>query len=131
MPVIAPVKKGTTRFIEDDIEEAVQAVGHISKVSQCNCRQRFEERFSASRMAQGYLARTVPLLPSATLTLGMSVDLAAGLDATYSVSDDFCPPNSRPPGEHRVELSEEDAELRHEQRQQVWFVWVIVVGHIQ
>ncbi len=37
------------------MEEAVQAVARVPAISRARCRQVFEERFSASRMAQDYL----------------------------------------------------------------------------
>jgi glycosyltransferase involved in cell wall biosynthesis len=40
----------------DDLEEAVHAAERIPMVSRWRCRQRFEERFSASRIARDYLA---------------------------------------------------------------------------
>ena len=54
-----------------------------------------------------------------------------GLAATQGVCDDLRPYNSRTPQGHSIELGEEGAELRHEQRPQVRFVRVIVVGHVQ
>ena len=46
---------GVTGWIVEGIEEAVQAVGRMSAISRARCRQIFEERFLASRMAQDYL----------------------------------------------------------------------------
>ena len=46
---------GVTGWIVEGIEEAVQAVGRVSAISRARCRQIFEERFLASRMAQDYL----------------------------------------------------------------------------
>ena len=46
---------GVTGWIVEDIEEAVPAVGRVPALSRARCRQVFEERFSACRMAQDYL----------------------------------------------------------------------------
>src|SRR5215475_5420738 len=46
---------GVTGFVVKDIDEAVQAVERVPALSRARCRQVFEERFSASRMARDYL----------------------------------------------------------------------------
>lgn len=46
---------GVTGWIVESLEEAVQAVARVATLSRTRCRQVFEERFSASRMAQDYL----------------------------------------------------------------------------
>lgn len=50
------IDNGVTGFVVDSVDEAVQAVGEISSLSRERCRQTFEKRFSAKRMAQDYLA---------------------------------------------------------------------------
>ncbi|HXF64993.1 MAG TPA: glycosyltransferase family 4 protein [Caldilineaceae bacterium] len=45
-----------TGFIVNDLEEAVQAVGRVDQIDRGECRRVFEERFSAPRMAQDYVA---------------------------------------------------------------------------
>jgi hypothetical protein len=45
-----------TGFIVDDLEGAVRAAARLPTVSRWCCRQRFEARFSAARMARDYLA---------------------------------------------------------------------------
>jgi hypothetical protein len=107
-----------TGCIVDDIEEAVRTIGLNPKLSRWRCRQYCEERFSALGMVQDYLVRKVPLLPP-TLTLGMQVDLSVSPDslaATQGISDYLGPHNSRPLEGGSVQLGEEGAELRHEQR---------------
>lgn len=42
-------------FIVDDLDAAVQAVQRIHSLSRQGCRERFEARFTASRMAQDYV----------------------------------------------------------------------------
>ena len=49
------LEDGVTGWIVEGIEEAVQAVGRVSAISRARCRQIFEERFLACRMAQDYL----------------------------------------------------------------------------
>lgn len=50
------VDDGVTGFIVDDLEEATAAVAKIRDLDRHLCRRRFEERFSAARMAQEYVA---------------------------------------------------------------------------
>ena len=50
------VEEGGTGFIVEGLEDAVKAVERVSTLSRKRCRQVFEERFTASRMAQDYLA---------------------------------------------------------------------------
>jgi glycosyltransferase involved in cell wall biosynthesis len=49
------LEDGVTGWIVDGREEALQAVERVATLSRARCRQVFEERFSASRMAQDYL----------------------------------------------------------------------------
>jgi len=49
------LEDGVTGWIVEGIEEAVQAVERVPALSRACCRQVFEERFSASRMAHDYL----------------------------------------------------------------------------
>ena len=50
------MQEGVTGFIVDSLDKAVQAVERVSTLSRKRCRQVFEERFSASRMARDYVA---------------------------------------------------------------------------
>jgi glycosyltransferase involved in cell wall biosynthesis len=50
------LEDGVTGFMVDDVETAVRAAEHIPTLSRWRCRQRFEARFSAARMARDYLA---------------------------------------------------------------------------
>ena len=49
------VEESVTGFVVDDITAAVEAVGKVRDLNRTLCRQRFEQRFSAERMARGYL----------------------------------------------------------------------------
>jgi len=49
------LEDGVTGWIVESIEEAVLAVARVPALNRARCRQVFEERFSAFRMAQDYL----------------------------------------------------------------------------
>jgi glycosyltransferase involved in cell wall biosynthesis len=46
---------GETGFVVDTIDEAVQAVGQVARLSRNACRRAFEQHFDATRMAQNYV----------------------------------------------------------------------------
>jgi glycosyltransferase involved in cell wall biosynthesis len=49
------IEDGVTGFVVDSVAEAVRAVGRVDELSRRRCRQAFERRFTAPRMAQDYL----------------------------------------------------------------------------
>jgi glycosyltransferase involved in cell wall biosynthesis len=49
------IKHGRTGFIVETIEEAVQAVAQAGILRRQNCRDEFEKRFDAARMAEDYV----------------------------------------------------------------------------
>ena len=49
------IDRGTTGFIVNGIEEAVQALHNIHLIDRTECRTVFEQCFSAERMAQDYI----------------------------------------------------------------------------
>jgi glycosyltransferase involved in cell wall biosynthesis len=49
------IDDGVTGFIVDDLDAAVEAVPKIRDLDRNLCRRRFEERFSATRMARDYV----------------------------------------------------------------------------
>jgi glycosyltransferase involved in cell wall biosynthesis len=49
------IDDGVTGFIVDDLDAATHAVPKIRELDRNLCRRRFEERFSATRMAQDYV----------------------------------------------------------------------------
>jgi glycosyltransferase involved in cell wall biosynthesis len=67
------INDGMTGYIVHNVEEAVQAVTKVSSLSRKRCRQVFEERFTADRMARDYVrvfeqltrGETMPLRTSA------------------------------------------------------------------
>ena len=50
------VEDGVTGFIVEDMESAIAAVGRLHTLDRSRVRQRFEERFTARRMAEDYLS---------------------------------------------------------------------------
>ena len=50
------VEDGRTGFVVDSIEAAVTALERVARLDRSMVRERFEERFSAARMAQDYLS---------------------------------------------------------------------------
>jgi glycosyltransferase involved in cell wall biosynthesis len=50
------MEEGQTGFIVESLEDAVDAVERVPTLSRRRCRQVFEERFSAARMARDYLS---------------------------------------------------------------------------
>jgi glycosyltransferase involved in cell wall biosynthesis len=49
------LEHGVTGFVVDTLDEAVRAVERVSTISRQRCRQIFERRFTASRMADDYV----------------------------------------------------------------------------
>ena len=49
------IDDGQTGFIVDTMEEAIEAIHRIPELSRERCRQTFEERFTATRMAEQYV----------------------------------------------------------------------------
>jgi glycosyltransferase involved in cell wall biosynthesis len=49
------MEQGRTGFIVDQLDDAVQAVRRVPLLSRARCREIFEERFTAARMARDYL----------------------------------------------------------------------------
>ena len=53
------VEHGRTGFIVDSLEDAITAVQKVGSIDRRACRAAFEERFTAHRMAQGYLTISI------------------------------------------------------------------------
>lgn len=49
------MKEGVSGFVVDSPEQAVAAVSRLEEVERAGCRAYFEQRFSADRMAEGYV----------------------------------------------------------------------------
>jgi glycosyltransferase involved in cell wall biosynthesis len=74
------LEDGVTGFTVQGLEEAVKAVGQIPLLSRSRCRQVFEERFSASRMAYDYLTVYQRLVaPSVPTALDIPQAMTAAL----------------------------------------------------
>jgi glycosyltransferase involved in cell wall biosynthesis len=50
------IRDGIDGFVINEVEEAVKAVGNISRLSRKQCRQAFKNRFTSTRMAKDYVA---------------------------------------------------------------------------
>lgn len=59
------IEHGVTGFVVDTVEQAVEAVGRLHQISRQRCREAFEQRFTAQRMADDYVAVYERLLASA------------------------------------------------------------------
>ena len=59
------IEDGITGFVVEDETSAVGAVRHLSRLSRTMIRERFEQRFTARRMARDYLAVYRDLLGTA------------------------------------------------------------------
>lgn len=57
------IDDGSTGFIVESLEEAAQAVGRVTGLSRETCRQVFEDRFDAARMAREYVEVYQRLMP--------------------------------------------------------------------
>ena len=66
------VEDGVTGFIVDSIEAAVAAVPRAAALARPTIRQRFEQRFTAERMARDYLALYRRLLETQTGPIGFT-----------------------------------------------------------
>jgi glycosyltransferase involved in cell wall biosynthesis len=66
------MEDGVTGFIVPDAKQAAAAVQRIGQIDRRKCRQRFEQRFSASRMAQDYLAIYQRLIKGESTPINLS-----------------------------------------------------------
>jgi len=73
------VEHGVTGFLCDTLEDMAQSIRHVPLLERRRCRQSFELRFSAERMAQEYLAVYGNLLGVPAKAPVTSSDLASGL----------------------------------------------------
>jgi glycosyltransferase involved in cell wall biosynthesis len=81
------IDDGWTGFIVDDLEGAVAAVAKLDRLDHGTIRARFEQRFTAERMANDYVAAysslmTIPELSSMTLVRDYAFDTTASRDGS-------------------------------------------------
>ncbi|MBI3296854.1 MAG: glycosyltransferase family 4 protein [Elusimicrobia bacterium] len=50
------VENGVTGYVVSDVDAAVEALGRLRRFDRARCRERFERRFTAGRMAEDYLS---------------------------------------------------------------------------
>ena len=58
------MENGVTGFIVNEFEQAVEAVGRVRDLSRARCREVFQKRFTASRMASDYVKAFMRLADS-------------------------------------------------------------------
>jgi glycosyltransferase involved in cell wall biosynthesis len=63
--VLEVIEHGTTGLVVESIGQAQRAIEEIQQLSRKRCREVFEERFSAVRMAQNYEAVYTKLIRNA------------------------------------------------------------------
>jgi len=73
------IDDGLTGFIAEDINGAIGAVDRLGQLSRERIRKRFEERFTARRMAQDYLSVYRSLMDSVAPHLRLVADDAPAL----------------------------------------------------
>jgi glycosyltransferase involved in cell wall biosynthesis len=71
------MQEGLTGFIVDDIDQAVAAVEKISSIERTACRNVFEKRFTATRMAEEYVILFESMIAGATVPIDADVAEAA------------------------------------------------------
>lgn len=79
------IDSGSTGFLVDDVDEAVEAVGKIGAIDRKACRTAAEERFTADRMAAEYIKVYEKILASRRTGISPPLDLVAtnGADAGH------------------------------------------------
>jgi glycosyltransferase involved in cell wall biosynthesis len=65
------INEGVSGFVVHDVEEAAEAVKGIGKIDRRGCRRQFEERFTARRMCEDYLALYERLVNGQSTTISM------------------------------------------------------------
>jgi glycosyltransferase involved in cell wall biosynthesis len=73
------IEDGLTGFIVEDVNGAIGAIDRLGDLSRANIRRRFEQRFTARRMAQDYLSAYRSLAEGAARRLRLVTDEAPAL----------------------------------------------------
>ncbi len=81
------ITDGVTGFVVDGIEQAVWAVRQVARLSRRVCRQVFEERFDAVRMARDYVAVYRGLVHAGSEIERMPAEHDPRIPAASSLSD--------------------------------------------
>jgi glycosyltransferase involved in cell wall biosynthesis len=68
------MENGVTGFVVKEIEQAVEAVGRVRDLSRARCREVFEKRFTASRMASDYVNAFMRLADSRMRRMEQSLE---------------------------------------------------------
>lgn len=79
------IEHGVTGFVCDTLDEMTQAIRHVSLLERTRCRQAFETRFTAERMAQEYVTVYGQILGLPDKAPQPSSDLASGLPAAGQI----------------------------------------------
>jgi glycosyltransferase involved in cell wall biosynthesis len=72
------IEDGLTGFVVDDMERAIEAVGKLDQLDRAAVRHRFEQRFTAERMAMDYVAAYSALTTALDWPLAPSAGHLAG-----------------------------------------------------
>ena len=72
------LEEGRTGFIVSDAKSAANALGRIPEISRAGCRRAFEQRFTAARMAQDYLALYQKLIGGVPESLSVAGGVPVG-----------------------------------------------------
>jgi glycosyltransferase involved in cell wall biosynthesis len=88
------VDEGVTGFIVEDEKSAIGAVYRLSELSRAGVRKRFEERFTARRMAQDYLAVYRQLMEAGAPRLKLVASESPSLQSTMPATKERAKPNA-------------------------------------
>jgi len=72
------LEDGVTGFLVNNVDTAAEAVGRLPEIERSRCRHTFEQRFSARRMAQDYLAIYEKLIGGESEPLALSDGVSVG-----------------------------------------------------
>jgi glycosyltransferase involved in cell wall biosynthesis len=81
------IEDGLTGFVVEDTLGAIGAVDRLAGLSRARIRQRFEERFTARRMAQDYLGVYRSLIESSAPRLRLVVEDRPGREVVAVQGD--------------------------------------------
>jgi glycosyltransferase involved in cell wall biosynthesis len=90
------MENGVTGFIINQIEQAVEAVGRVRDLSRARCREVFEKRFTASRMANDHVNAFMRLADSRMRKLERSSESSShSFQSAWPADDDLRGPADR------------------------------------